>query len=41
VEIAPGETGWRWDAAERVMVRKGEKKAKTRKADKRTSKRKK
>jgi hypothetical protein len=41
VEIAPGETGWRWDAAERVMVRKGEKKAKTRKPARRTSKRKK
>jgi hypothetical protein len=41
VEITPGETGWRWDAAERVMVRKGEKKAKTRKTAKRTSKRKK
>jgi hypothetical protein len=23
VEIAPGETGWRWDAAERVIVLKG------------------
>jgi len=41
VEIAPGEAGWRWDGAERVMVRKGEKKAKTRKPAKRTSKRKK
>ena len=41
VEIAPGETGWRWDAAERAVVRKGEKKANTRKTAKRASKRKK
>ena len=41
VEIAAGDMGWRWNSEERVMVRKGEKKAKPRRASKRASKRKK
>lgn len=32
VEVAPGASGWRWDAAERVIVRKREDKAGPRKA---------
>jgi hypothetical protein len=41
VEIVPGGGGWRWDAAERAVVRKGADKASPRKAAKRATKRKK
>jgi hypothetical protein len=43
VEISPGETGWRWDPAEREMVRKREqkKRATPRKAAKRATRKKK